>query len=107
MINDVFNYLLELYFDFDDIDSQSEENEEDKIQTENLIDNDENELEIDYSESENNDVILNFDQFYPIEKKEIIKPKKRNYMEAFGESNDLKKYLDSIGLPEPNSPENI
>ena len=50
---------------------------------------------------------MNFDQFYPIEKKEIIKQKKRNYMEAFGESNDLKKYLDSIGLPEPNSPENI
>ena len=97
IINKTGNYLIDLFFDIDQEKDGSDE-EEEKIGNQDNLEYSE---KINDGSSNNKDAneqdILKFEEFYP---KIIIKSKKkkRNYIENFGQDNDLKKYLDELKL---------
>ena len=116
IINNVSNYLLETFFDYEEENEDNEEDDKNIIQDNNpnnLSDKEEELLEekelkenyIENSEDEedNKKESLIFEEFYP---KEKIKKRKRNYKEAIGESNELKKMLDNILIKRHHKKEN-
>lgn len=100
IINKVADYLLEFYFDLDleknDKDSSIDEDEQDlnsdseKLNQEDSINKIEN-------MAENDNEFLNFDETFPLKKLKLSK-KKRNYLEAFGPSNELKQFHENLKL---------
>ena len=99
IINKVGQYLIDFYFDVDS-DSDSDENgcEDDSQEDMKDLNFDENEENIDLNLDENKESeMINFDEFYPIKKVNRTKQKKKlNYVENFGEENELKKFLNNL-----------
>ena len=103
IINKVTNYLLDFYFDLDTNDSQKNiinfEKEEPNIFDEISGDEEDGEqLELINNENE----YLNFDEIFPKNIGNLKGKKKRNYLESFGEPNELKTFYDDLKLIKNN-----
>ena len=110
IINKVCNYLLTLFYDYEEEDEDLE-NENSKNDEDIIIENNKNKNEIDindYSDAleiNNKDIDeenieeddLNFEVFYP--KERVKATGKRTYNQAFGiNNNELKKFQENIKL---------
>ena len=110
IINKVCNYLLTLFYDYEEEDEDLE-NENSKNDEDIIIENNKNKDEIDindYSDAleiNNKDIDeenmeeddLNFEVFYP--KERVKATGKRTYNQAFGiNNNELKKFQENIKL---------
>ena len=115
IIDNVGNYLLEFFLDYYKDDNQTLKNKNtgsNEINNDNIDENIDNEDDIknyedneikeydddlkhgDDSNEDNNDS-LNFEIFYEKKKNNY---KKKTYNDAFGEDNELKKFLDSLPI---------
>ena len=91
IIAKVIEYCLDITFD--NINFAYENSEQNDYTENNNENNDKTEL-IDVENNSTNE--LEFQEFFP--KKTIKNKKKRNYIDAFGEDNELKLYLDKLKL---------
>ena len=107
IINKISKYLLDLYFDINIDNCEEEEENENKssdckqinAEIDEIIEKDlgKNLFLDENEENVENINDLNFDEFYPFDKPKQ-KNKKRNYLEAFGKENYLKKFLNELAL---------
>ena len=104
IINKVTNYLLDFYFDIDTNDNQKNilnfEKEEPNIFDE-ISGDEEDGVQLELINNENE--YLNFDEIFPINIGNLKGKKKRNYLEAFGEPNELKTFYDDLKLIKNNN----
>ena len=89
IIEKVTEYCLDITFDNINFADEYEQNDSPENNNE---DNDKTEL-IDVENNSTNE--LEFQEFFP---KKTIKNKKKNYIDAFGEDNELMLYLDKLKL---------
>ena len=84
---------MEFYFDIDFEESEDANDENPKIKDENSDEN------ISIKKKINNDEsLLIFEEFFPIQKVKREKKQKTTYIENFGEENELKTFLYNLKL---------